>query len=154
MTIFSELTSVFGRRDATPEIWQETYVSAVLRAILYADDPTYWLDAYRRLDPITTPETEDRFLQAAEVLFAKGMHLRLVTQYLVLTYDSGWQVGSDPEIQVATIVSNHLTASILKYFGHSGRWQRAANLFERLSAREPEVTSLLAQAYIGMSEYL
>ena len=58
--------------DPTPEIWQETYVSAVLRSILYSDDPTYWLDAYRRLDPITTPETEDRFLQAAEALFLKG----------------------------------------------------------------------------------
>jgi hypothetical protein len=50
-------------------------VSAVLRAILYSDDPAYWLDAYRRLDPLTTPETEDRFLQAAEALFPKGAPL-------------------------------------------------------------------------------
>lgn len=63
----------------------------------------------------------------------------------------GWQVGSDPEIQVATIVSNHLAAGILKYFGDSGRFQPAANLFEKLSAREPEVASLLAKSYIGMS---
>lgn len=61
-----------SRHDASPEIWQETYVSAILRAILYSDDPTYWVDAYRKLDPITTPETEIRFLQAAEALFLKG----------------------------------------------------------------------------------
>lgn len=123
------------RHEATPEIWQETYVSALLRAILYSDDPTYWLDAYRKLDPITASEGEVRFLQAAEALFMKG-----------------WQVGSDPEIQVATIVSNHLTAGILKYFGGSGRWQQAANLFEKLSAREPEIASLLAKSYLGMNE--
>jgi hypothetical protein len=65
----------------------------------------------------------------------------------------GWQVGSDPEIQVATVVSNHLTAGIMKYFGDSGRYQQAANLFEKLSAREPEVASLLAKSYIGMSKH-
>ncbi|KAG6853381.1 hypothetical protein C0991_004842 [Blastosporella zonata] len=123
------------RHEATPEIWQETYVSAILRAILYSDDPTYSLDAYRKLDPITTPEGEIRFLQGVESLFFQG-----------------WQVGSDPEIQVATVVSNHLTAGILKYFGNSGRYQQAANLFEKLSAREPEVASLLAKSYIGMNE--
>lgn len=59
--------------QATPEIWQETYVSAILRSILYSDDPTYWLEAYRKLDPITSPEGEIRFLQAAESLFPKGI---------------------------------------------------------------------------------
>ena len=60
------------RHEATLEIWQETYVSALLRAILYSDDSTYFLDAYRKLDPIPTPEGELRFLQAAEALFSKG----------------------------------------------------------------------------------
>ncbi|KAH9941143.1 chaps-domain-containing protein [Epithele typhae] len=123
------------RHEATLEVWQETFLSALLRAILYSDDPTYWLEAYRKLDPITTPEGEIRFVQAAEALFMKG-----------------WQVGSDPEIQVATIVSNHLTAAIMKYFGDSGRFQHAANLFEKISAREPEVSSLLAKSYLGMNE--
>ncbi|KAF9527483.1 chaps family protein [Crepidotus variabilis] len=123
------------RHEATAELWQETYVSALLRAILYSDDPTYFLDAYRKLDPIPTPEGELRFLQAAAALFAKG-----------------WQVGSDPEIQVATVVSNHLTAGIMKYFGDSGRYQQVANLFEKLAVKEPEVSSLLARSYIGMNE--
>jgi hypothetical protein len=67
-------------------MWQETYVSALLRSILYSDDPTYFLDAYRKLDPIPSREGELRFLQAAEALFSKG-----------------WQVGSDPEIQVRSV---------------------------------------------------
>lgn len=61
------------RHTATPDIWQETYISALLRAIHYSDDSNYYLDAYRKLDPITTPEGELRFLQAAEALFDKGM---------------------------------------------------------------------------------
>jgi len=63
------------RHTATPDIWQETYISALLRAILYSDDPSYHLDAHRKLDPITTPEDELRFLQAAEALFDKGKRL-------------------------------------------------------------------------------
>lgn len=78
-----------------------------------------------------------RFLQAAEALFFKG-----------------WQLGSDPEIQVATAVNNHLTAGIIKYFTDSYRLDRAANLFEKVMAREPEIAALLARSYIGMSEWM
>jgi hypothetical protein len=67
---------------------------------------------------------------------------------------TGWQLGSDPEIQVATLVSNHLTAGLLKYFGDSYRYERVVNLFERLLPLSPEVAALLATSYIGMSEFL
>ena len=69
---------ILSRHEATAEIWQETYVSALLRAILYSDDPTYWLEAYRKLDPITTPDGDIRFLQAAEKLFMKGETFRAI----------------------------------------------------------------------------
>ena len=65
---------------------------------------------------------------------------------------TGWQLGSDPEIQVATNVTNHLTAATLKYFADSFRLGRAANLFEKMAEKEPEVAALLARAYIGMSK--
>jgi hypothetical protein len=61
-----------NRLEPTPTIWQETYVSALLRAIRYADDPSYRLAGYRKLDPITTPEAEQKFLEAAEAVFFKG----------------------------------------------------------------------------------
>jgi hypothetical protein len=66
-------------------MWQETFVSALLRAILYSDDPTYWLDAYRKLDPITTPDGDIRFLQAAEKLFQKGANASLLALMVYLT---------------------------------------------------------------------
>ena len=40
----------------------------------------------------------------------------------------------------------------MKYFGDSFRLQQAANLFEKVSIHEPEVASLLARSYIGMSK--
>lgn len=123
-----------SRHEATPELWQETYLSALLRAIRYADDASYRLAGYRKLDPITTLEAEMRFLAVAEALFFKG-----------------WQLGSDPEIQVATVVNNHLTAGIMKYFTDSYRLDRAANLFEKVMMKEPEIAALLARSYIGMS---
>lgn len=60
-------------------------------------------------------------------------------------------MGSDPEIQVASVVSNHLVTGIMKYFGDGFRFQQAANLFEKVSVREPEVAALLARSYVGMS---
>lgn len=66
-----------GRHEATPEMWTETYLSAILRAIRYADDASYRLAGYRKLDPITTIEAESRFLKAAEELFFQGTFLYL-----------------------------------------------------------------------------
>ena len=57
-------------------MWQEVYLSAILRSILYSDDSAYWLDAYRKVDPITTPESELRFLQAADPLRISSLSRR------------------------------------------------------------------------------
>jgi hypothetical protein len=53
-------------------VWLETYLSAVLRSILYADDESYRLAGYRKLEPIKSQEDEQRFLAAAEQLFHQG----------------------------------------------------------------------------------
>lgn len=118
-------------------MWQEVYLSAVLRSVLYADDANYRLAGFRKLDPITSPDAELKFIAAAEHAFFKG-----------------WQLGSEPEIQVATVVSNHLTSGLMKYFGDSFRYGPAVNLFEKLVVKDGEVACLLAQSYLGMSKFL
>ena len=60
------------RHALNPRLWTEVYLSALLRAILYADDATYRLAGYRKMDPIKTLEDEIRFLSAAEQCFAQG----------------------------------------------------------------------------------
>jgi tetratricopeptide (TPR) repeat protein len=64
----------------------------------------------------------------------------------------GWQLGSDPEIQVPNIVSNHLTSGLLHYIRTTGRYASGINLFEKLRSRDPEVTSLLARVYLFADE--
>ena len=62
-----------GERHApTQAIWSEVYLSALLRAILYADDPNYKVAGYRKLDPIKSLDDEVRFLAAAELCSGKG----------------------------------------------------------------------------------
>ncbi|KAI8642491.1 Chs5p-Arf1p-binding proteins-domain-containing protein [Parasitella parasitica] len=123
------------RHEATATIWQETYLSAVLRAILYSDDSYYRLAGYRKIDPISDLAGEQRFLEAVEALFWRG-----------------WQLGSNPEIQTATAVHNHLTSGVMKYFGDSFRYGPAIELYKKLQKRDPEVGALLAQSYIGQNE--
>ena len=64
----------------------------------------------------------------------------------------GWLLGSDPEIQVPNLVTNHLTAGILAYVNTTGRYASGINLFEKLRTRDVEVSSLLARIYIAADE--
>ena len=64
----------------------------------------------------------------------------------------GWQLGSDPEIQVPNLVSNHLTSGLLNYIKTTGRYTSGINLFEKLRSKDPEISSLLARVYLTADE--
>ena len=64
----------------------------------------------------------------------------------------GSQLGSDPEIQVPNVVSNHLTTGLLNYVHTTGRYTSGINLFEKLRTRDIEVSSLLARVLISADE--
>ncbi|KAF2712427.1 chaps-domain-containing protein [Pleomassaria siparia CBS 279.74] len=127
------------KRVATDELWLETYLCSVLRAYSYADDGSgdtiKKIVGVRRFNPITSTESEHKFLDAAERLFFNG-----------------WQLGSDPEIQVPNLVSNHLTTGLLSYIHTTGRYASGINLFEKLRTRDGEISSLLARVYIEADE--
>ncbi|MCJ1402555.1 hypothetical protein MMC11_005775 [Xylographa trunciseda] len=127
------------KRVASDSLWLETFLCGVLRAYSYADDGSgdtiKKIIAVRRFDPITSTDVEHKFLDAAERLFFKG-----------------WQLGSDPEIQVPNLVSNHLTTGILNYVHTTGRYASGQNLFEKLRSRDPEISSLLARVLISGDE--
>ncbi|KAK4553614.1 bud site selection protein [Recurvomyces mirabilis] len=128
-----------NKLEATEEHWLETYLCSVLRAYSYADngsgDTVKKIIGVRRFNPVTSTEQEHKFLDAAEKLFF-----------------SGWQLGSDPEIQVPNLVSNHLTSGLLHYITTTGRFTSGINLFEKLRARDPEIASLLARVYLAADE--
>lgn len=66
--------------------------------------------------------------------------------------DTGWQLGSEPEIQVPNLVSNHLTTGLLNYIHTTGRYASGINLFEKLRTRDVEISSLLARVLIAADE--
>ena len=127
------------KRVASDGLWLETFLCGILRAYSYADDGSgdtiKKIIAVRRFDPVTTTEVEHRFLDAAERLFFKG-----------------WVLGSDPEIQVPNLVSNHLTTGLLSYIYTTGRYTSGQNLFEKLRTRDPEISSLLARILFAGDE--
>jgi len=93
------------------------------------------LRGLRKLDAIKSLESEQKFLEAAYAEFWKS-----------------WQLGTDPEVQVATFVSNHLSNGLMKYFGDSYRYDIAAEFFKSLASKDPEVCVLLARSYFGYDE--
>ncbi|KAJ5439559.1 uncharacterized protein N7458_010557 [Penicillium daleae] len=127
------------KRVATEALWLETFLCAVLRAYLYADDGSgdaiKKIVGVRRFNPVTNTEMEHKFLDAAEKLFFLGR-----------------QLSSDPETQVPNTVCNHLTSGILKYIYTTGRYTSGINLFEKLRTRDVEVSSLLARVQIMADE--
>lgn len=65
-------------------MWQEAYLSACVRAILFADDGNYRIAGYRKLDPIPNVASEARFLEAAHNLFEKGRVIDSQSKWLTL----------------------------------------------------------------------
>jgi len=121
-------------------LWQETYISGILRAIMDDNDEPDGNDGnqlrgLRKLDAIRSLESEKKFLEAASAEFWKS-----------------WQLGTEPEVQVATYVSNHLSNGLMKYFGNSYRYDIAAEFFKPLAEKDPEVSVLVAKSYIGYDE--
>lgn len=136
-TVESYIVDARGdRHESNQELWQETFLSSIVRSLLYSDDHTYGINAgFRKFDPIPDPEFENKVLEVAEALFWKGP-----------------QLGADPEIQIATPVRNHLVSALMKHFSQSWRYDVAASFFERLVKDDVEVAALLAEAYLGMDE--
>jgi len=140
--VVSYLVDLKGERHPITNntLWQETYISGVLRAIMDDNDEPDGNDGnqlrgLRKLDAIKSLEAEQRFLEAAYSEFWKS-----------------WQLGTEPEVQVATYVSNHLSNGIMKYFGDSYRYDIASGFFKTLAEKDPEVSVLLAKSYIGYDE--
>jgi Chs5-Arf1p-binding protein BUD7/BCH1 len=72
----SRLFCLICRQEATEALWLETYMSSMIRSLLYADDESYRITGYRRLNPIPNKDAERRFVDAAERLFPLGTRIK------------------------------------------------------------------------------
>lgn len=144
------------KRMASDALWLETFLCGVLRAYAYADDGSgdtiKKIIGVRRFDPITSTEIEHKFLDAAERLFFNGPPALVSICILNTDAGTGWQLGSEPEVQVPNLVSNHLTTGLINYIHTTGRYASGINLFEKLRTRDVEISSLLARVLISADE--
>lgn len=147
--------NVCFRHPVTEQLMLETYICSVIRAFLFADDDDYNITAYRRFNPIPNREAEEKFLEAASKMFSRGMMLliRFIMAFTNLPYFSGWQFGSELEVQVPTLISNNLTAAFFKYLDLTKSYDAGVNLLEKLREKDFDFSALLARCYLEMGEF-
>lgn len=125
------------KHPTTDQIWSETYLSAMIRCLLFADDETYsFISYWSRLNPLSSPPSQTvRFLEAFEKVFFQGP-----------------SIGCVSEVQTPTLVNNYLVDGFLKFIQVSGLYEPAIEILERLSEIDPEVNSLLAKVLLLSNE--
>ena len=114
-------------------MWLETYISSILRSLHYADGDAFTVSGYRRFNPFAKKEAEARFLDVADSLFFSGV-----------------QLGSGPNVQVSSLVNNHLAKGLLKYFITFARLETGVKFFSNLIEKEKKLSVLLAQLFINL----
>lgn len=111
----------------TPSIWQETFVSSMLRTISWKGDDERGLNRIDTFPPGS--DTEDRFLEACKGLFWDG-----------------WQLGSvsSGSPQMANSTNNRLAQGLLAYFTEVSQTPlKGVEFFESLAQQDPLVNELV-----------
>ncbi len=124
-----------SKKLATDEMWDEVFVSALVRSIIFADDETNYVAGCRRLNPLLNISSSKRALKAFESLFLRGV-----------------QLGSQPEIQVPTVVNNYLVDAFLTYVEITSLYDEAIEILRNLQKREPSVVVLIAKLLLMKNE--
>lgn len=119
------------KRSATEKIWLETFLSAMVRSLIYADDDEYYVSCCRRLSPLTGKEVATKFFDAFRQLFFAGPSL-----------------GCASEIQDPSLVKNHLVDAFLKFVKVTGMCTEALEVLEQLYIEEPEVMSIICEVLL------
>lgn len=122
------------------DLWREVLVSSVTRAIVDTSDCPLENDdvaqlGLRKIDPLPTRYSETAFLEAASLEMWKA-----------------WQIGASPLVQTPSIISNHLTDAVHKYFSESGREVEAVRFFDAMFDRDVNMAALLAKSLINTNE--
>jgi len=121
------------------DLWIETYVSSILRAILYDEDYIKngsdnfdMLSGIKRVNVFENEEDENEFLRAARII-----------------YDTGkYNLGHNDEAANPTICNNYLTEAIIKYFTSVKKYDKIIEFFQDIYKNiNPEIGSVIAKLY-------
>lgn len=115
------------RRASSEDMWIETYLSGMLRSLLYADNESFYTNCCRKLDPLTQGNPA-RFFEAVKRLFRAGP-----------------RVGVRPEIQYPSLCQNFLVDGLFKFVELTGMYDEALEILREIAQTEPEVNVLVAE---------
>lgn len=115
-------------QEVSDQCWLETYMSAMLRALLYVDDDSYSIAGSRREDPFPNPADVQHFFNAFEKLFLKGPKL-----------------GATPRYQTPGLTTNYMVDGFFVACTISGMWDEARATVHRIAETVPAARDLLPQ---------
>ncbi|QPG75701.1 hypothetical protein FOA43_003060 [Brettanomyces nanus] len=120
-------------------LWLETYVCAMVRALITADNDSSDFTSVveiRKINPLLNKEGTDLFLEGFEKLFFEGAKL-----------------GCSEDIQVATNGNNCLVDAFLRCIELTGLYEKGLEIIGRLKSIDPFVSSLEAKlCFMGDQE--
>ncbi|CAN3475309.1 protein Bch1p [Diutina catenulata] len=124
-------------------MWQETFVSGMVRSVLDPDDEDVnkmrGLVEIRKMNPLnngpSSTELVDQFFAGFEQLFWSGPKL-----------------GCGVDIPSATLINNYLVDGFLKVVALTQQYTRALAILERLQQHEPAVVTLVAKVLLMSDE--
>lgn len=106
-------------------LWLETFVSAMVRALIASDNDSSDFNSVveiRRINPLINAEITKMFLDGFEKLFFEGSKL-----------------GCSENLQVATNGNNYLVDAFLKCVDLTGEYDQGLEIISRLKAIDPSV---------------
>lgn len=122
----------------TDKIWTEVFASGVIRSLLTSEEDDEQVNSIvesRNLNPFPTIGLAKQFFSAFEELFPEGPN-----------------IGSSPEIQNPTLISNYLVDAFLKAVELTGLYDDALTILNKLREKDEIVVSLIVKVLLLKDE--
>ncbi|KAG7845333.1 hypothetical protein KL941_003178 [Ogataea angusta] len=118
----------------TDRLWTETFVSAVVRALISADadvDDFTSVVEIRKINPFLNKECASLFVKGFEEL-----------------YNEGPKLGCSEDLQVPTRCNNYLVDAFVKCIQLTGMWEEGVAILSRITQEDHTASYLIAKLYL------
>ncbi|KAG7907575.1 hypothetical protein KL906_003656 [Ogataea polymorpha] len=120
--------------NETDRLWTETFVSAVVRALISADadvDDFTSMVEIRKINPFLNKECASLFVKGFEEL-----------------YNEGPKLGCSEDLQVPTRCNNYLVDAFVKCIQLTGMWEEGIAILNRITQEDHTASYLIAKLYL------
>ncbi|KAG5361055.1 hypothetical protein CJU89_4160 [Yarrowia sp. B02] len=157
------------RHSMTDQVWLETYMSAMIRSLLFADDDTFLTHGCLKLRPLPlkkknvlngdSDEGDSSKKDATSLpnsIPDSDDDVYLGGDFFLDTFERLFGIGplsgACSEIQVPTLVNNYLVDAFMAFMRITRLYDRGLEIVRHLQTEYPEVVSLIARIQLLMDE--